>query len=103
MQERSILGNNTTVRAPIRSADHAEVLHLTFPLLIQYLQQHEDGLCDLQMICPWRGVPLPSIELALGSSMNARIKIELSLESSEELIRFVSSGTVTEVPERGGP
>jgi hypothetical protein len=91
-----------TVGAPTRLADHAEVLHLTFPQLIRFLQHYEDRPCALHMVCPWGGVPLPSIELALEPSMGARIRIEMSLKSSEDLIQFVSAGTVTEVSDCGG-
>jgi hypothetical protein len=101
--DRIDVEHETTVDASVHPADHAEVLHFGFTQLIDFLQQYKDKQHELHMVCPWGGVPLPSIDLTLEPSVGSHLKIELSLKTSEALLQFVSGGLVSEVPDRRSP
>lgn len=64
-------------------------------VLLSFLQQHQDSHPNLQMVCPWGGVPLPSIDITLEPTLGLSVKIELSLRLCEALIQYGLALTVT--------
>ena len=59
--------------------------------LLNFLQQHETENPKLRMMCPWNGVPLPSIDITPGASRGFSGKIELSVQWTLALMQYVDS------------
>jgi len=64
-------------------------LRLKLSKLLEFLQGQTPDDPELQMICPLLGIPLPHINIQSVSAAGVNVRIELSLKSSEALIRFV--------------
>jgi len=64
-----------------------EILKFKLKDLLSFLQQHEASNLTLQILLPWDRVPLPSVDITLESSLNA--KIEFSWDLSAAVVRFI--------------
>jgi hypothetical protein len=64
-------------------------LDLKFLDFIQFLERYSSSDMELQMICPVYGIPLPYIIIESRSSTALSVKVEFSLKSSKDLIRYV--------------
>jgi len=64
-------------------------LDLKFSDFMQFLERNSSSGMELQMICPVYGIPLPYIIIESGSSAALKVKVEFSLKSSKDLIRYV--------------
>ena len=87
-------GDHATVPAPLVDQPLQSVLGLKITHLLGFLQQYEASCPDLQMICPLFGVPFPSIDVELDSSLGLSAKIEFSLRSSKALMQYVLASRV---------
>ncbi|KAH7063260.1 hypothetical protein B0J12DRAFT_164270 [Macrophomina phaseolina] len=68
------------------------VLDFEFKDLLGFLQRKEAATASsemLHMVCPWEGLPLPSIEIRLGSCAGFGAKVEFSHELSIEFIQYM--------------
>lgn len=65
------------------------VLDLKFTDLLSFLQQYEASHPNLQMTCPYIGVPLPSIDIDLEPTLGLSVKVEFSLQSSKALLQYM--------------
>jgi hypothetical protein len=76
------------------------VVDFEFIDILNFLQQYKASCPKLQMTCPWDGIPLPSIDAELESSLGLRTKIELSHELGARFIKYIrtSGGTAAKVP-----
>ena len=81
--------DNATIPAPPVNQPLQSVLDLKITDLLQFLHQYEASCPNLQMTCPLFGIPLPSIDIELDSSLGLSVKIELSLRSSEALVKYM--------------
>jgi len=70
------------------------VLDLKIADLLNFLQQYQTSCPNLQMICPLSGVPLPSIDIKLESSVGLSAKIEFSLGLSKALMQYVLASRI---------
>lgn len=75
-------------------AQEAEVTVLDFQLkcLLDFLSQkaaQNPVSKDHRMVCPWDGVPLPSVDIMLGLSPGSRATLQLSHELSMEFIKYM--------------
>ena len=59
--------------------------------LLSFLQQHETGNPKLRMICPWSGIPLPSIHISPEASSVFSGKLELSIQWNVALMHYAKS------------
>ncbi len=59
--------------------------------LLGFLQQHETGNPKLRMICPWSGIPLPSIDITPEASSVFSGRLELSIQWSVALMQYANS------------
>lgn len=66
-----------------------QVLNLTLSSLLSFLQQYQANDVNLEMRCPYIGVPLPSIEIGLGSTLGLSGTLQFSLRLSELLIQYM--------------
>ena len=72
----------------------ASVLNLKITELLSFFQQHQANCPTLQMICPWVGMPLPSIPIHLDLSLGWNATLALSKELSIALMKYIgASGT----------
>jgi hypothetical protein len=83
------------------TADHANtpllsgqpvnsVLQFNLTVLLDFLKEHQDGRAPLQITCPYQGVPLPYVDINLGSSLGIDGKLEFSYELSVAFIKYVN-------------
>ena len=81
--------DNATIPAPPVNQPLQSVLDLKITDLLSFLHQYEASCPNLQMTCPLYGIPLPSIDIELDSSLGLSAKIEFSLRSSEALVNYM--------------
>ena len=77
------------VTAPLIHQPYESVVDLEIKDLLGFLHRHHANCPKLQMICPWFGIPLPSIEMELDSSLEWTAKLEFSIGLSDALMRYV--------------
>ncbi len=65
------------------------VLDLKLTDFLDFLRTHEATCPNIQMICPVLGVPLPSININLNTSIEYSANVQVSLRLSEALIQYV--------------
>lgn len=68
---------------------YESVLGLNITQLLSFFQQHQASCPPLQMICPWVGLPLPSIFIKLELSRGWTATLELSKELSVALMKYI--------------
>lgn len=98
--EQDLLQGDDTTSPPLpRDQPLQSVLDLKITDLLGFLHQYEASCPNLQMTCPLFGIPLPSIDIELDSSLKMSAKIEFSLPLSEALVRrmLVSRAASTKV------
>ena len=71
------------------------VLGLNITQLLSFFQQHQTSCPPLQMICPWVGLPLPSIFVKLEVSLGWTATLELSKELSVALMKYIRGSPTT--------
>ena len=65
------------------------VLDLKFTDLLSFLQQYKASHLNLQITCPYIGMPLPSIDINLEPTLGLNVKVEFSLQLSEVLFQYM--------------
>ena len=87
--EQDMQRDNATIPASPVNRPPQSVLDLKITDLLSFLHQYESSCPKLQMTCPLFGIPLPSIDIELNSSLGLSAKIEFSLRSSEALVKHM--------------
>ena len=59
--------------------------------LLGFLQRHETGDPKLKMICPWNGIPLPSIDIMPGTSNVFNGKFEFFIQWNVALMQYADN------------
>ena len=54
----------------------------TFKQLLNFLRQYEETCPDLQLVCPWAGEPLPSIDANIGPEMSLHVDLSYQMASA---------------------
>ena len=66
------------------------VLQFNLTVLLDFLKEHQDEQAQLQITCPYQGVPLPYVDINLGPSLGIDGKLEFSYELSVAFIKYVN-------------
>jgi hypothetical protein len=80
--------------SPLVDQPPQSILNLKITHLLGFLGQYQAICPNLQMICPWDGVPLPSIDIKLGTPAGLDAKIELSVQLSKALIQYMGGSRI---------
>ena len=66
------------------------VIDIDLKDLFDFLLQHSNSSPKLRMICPWNGIPLPSVDFKPGALSGFTGRIELSIEKAWALMHYVN-------------
>jgi hypothetical protein len=85
-QPDTLSGADIPVHQPDKSVVDLKLIDFS-----NFLRQYEASCPNLQMTCPWVGIPLPSIHIELDLSLGLSTKIEFSHELGTRFIEYIRS------------
>ncbi|PSN58862.1 hypothetical protein BS50DRAFT_682575 [Corynespora cassiicola Philippines] len=66
------------------------VLKFNFEDLLNFLGKEQDEKSELEMVCSFKGAPLPYIDINLNTALGWKGKLEFSYELSTAFIKYIA-------------